>query len=221
MNFVIVLHFLAGVVLTAPQQQRVGGDIKPFKKVTTDFTHCLITDDGPFHPPTPIPSEECTGTMTYCFRRLYKMPQNRENYTSIDECLRSRNINPDDLDGQPILNEYDYRDGVLALDRAYLDYRDNTGLSAIVSEKTRQAALLSANKGLDTALEKLKTALSPELFEKINANIRDTKEKLGVPGVNIEAVVDNFKKLRDWIRDTTTEKYMVLLEYGWDTIPYN
>ncbi|KID82167.1 hypothetical protein MGU_10518 [Metarhizium guizhouense ARSEF 977] len=213
MIFVIALHFLAGVVLTAPQQQSVRGGIKPFKEVPTDFTHCWIKNVAIMLPPTSIPSEECTGTMTYRFRRLYKMPENRENYTSIDECLRSRNINPDALDSQRILNEDNYRDGVFALRSAYnaLSSTDPEGVD-VLSE---------ANKGLDTAQEKLKTALSPELFEKIDTNIKVAKGKLSVPGVNMEAVVDNLKKLRDWIRNTTTEKYTISVQYSWHELPYN
>ncbi|QLI70242.1 uncharacterized protein G6M90_00g068070 [Metarhizium brunneum] len=107
------------------------------------------------------------------------MPQNGENYTSVDECLGSRNINPDDLGGHPILNdEYAVRSDTLP-------------------GKRREDTLLRANKGLVTALEKLKAALSPELLENLDANIRDTKEMLGVPGVDIQAIVDSFRKLRD------------------------
>ncbi|KAK9444744.1 hypothetical protein VB005_01808 [Metarhizium brunneum] len=55
MNFAIVLHFLAGFVLTAPQQQRVVGDIRPFKKVPTDFTGCFEPDVIPLLPPVSGP----------------------------------------------------------------------------------------------------------------------------------------------------------------------
>ncbi|KID66190.1 hypothetical protein MBR_09401, partial [Metarhizium brunneum ARSEF 3297] len=51
----MALHFLAGVVLTAPQQQRVAGDIRPFKKVPTDFTGCFEPDVIPLLPPVSGP----------------------------------------------------------------------------------------------------------------------------------------------------------------------
>ncbi|KID88400.1 hypothetical protein MAJ_11057, partial [Metarhizium majus ARSEF 297] len=218
MKSIIVLHFLAGVVLTAPQPRQVARDVKPFHEVPTDFTGCF-QNDNPFLPGTPIQSEKCTGTMTYCFRRLYNLPENKEHFTSTDECLRSRNKNPDTLDAQPILDETDYKAGVLALDNAANDYRMFAAISP--DYKDWAAKVMSrANKGLDTVQEKLKTALSPEIFGKVDTDIKDAKEKLNIPGINVKEIGDNLKKLRDWIRNTTTEKYMVLPALGWYTIPY-
>lgn len=225
MKLYTALPFLAGFALAAPQQQHAARDTKPFKEIPTNFANCYERDDAPtLQARPPILSEECTGTMAYCFRQYYK--NNGEEFASTDECLLSRGIDPKTVDAQRILNKDDYSAGVQALHEGNAIYNrymlimqlrdtyvarehDREG-SDLIDRLARdnEYRVSLARESLDTAKWRFGRAFSPEFAEEINQAIQEARGKLNAAWVEAKkADVNQIANLRDWISGKTEEKY--------------
>ncbi|POR37073.1 Uncharacterized protein TPAR_02718 [Tolypocladium paradoxum] len=227
MKFYIVLPFLAGVALAA-QQQNAACDTKPFKEVpsrTYFEENCYERGGHPSLPDPKIPSEECTGTMPYCFREYYKLPTNNENCSSTNECLLSRGIDPKKLDGHRILNKDEYAAANRALSQAnaiYNRYRVINQLHSIIGvQQDREGSdlidrLMKDNENrppmardfLDSAKRSFLRAFSPEFAEEINQAIQEARGKLSSAWDDAyEAKHNQVTDVSGWIRGKTEEKY--------------